>query len=221
MQVTSSQSSAQPAQAQSTATTLNSDYETFLIMLTAQMNNQDPLNPVDSSDYAVQLATFSSVEQQVMTNDLLAAMQAQLGMMNLSQLAGWVGMDAQAMAPGYFDGDPIEIETYPDPLADHVDLVVIDDAGHEVYRQQIDPGQQSVEWDGTDNEGNELPHGLYSIRTDSYASGAFLGQHQADVYSRITEARAGDTGIMLVLEGGTLVDSGSISALRQPDQGLS
>ena len=44
---------------------LSSDFETFLRMLTTQLQNQDPLNPVDSADFAVQLATFSSVEQQV------------------------------------------------------------------------------------------------------------------------------------------------------------
>ncbi len=41
---------------------ISADFETFLKMLTVQMQNQDPLNPVDSSDYATQLATFSGVE---------------------------------------------------------------------------------------------------------------------------------------------------------------
>ena len=44
----------------------------FLKLLTTQMQNQDPLNPIDSTDYAAQLATFSGVEQQVRTNSLLA-----------------------------------------------------------------------------------------------------------------------------------------------------
>ena len=52
---------------------ISSDFETFLKMLTVQMENQDPLNPTDSSEYAMQLATFSGVEQQVLTNDLLNA----------------------------------------------------------------------------------------------------------------------------------------------------
>ena len=51
---------------------LASDFDTFLRMLTTQMQNQDPLNPIDSTDYATQLATFSGVEQQVRTNSLLA-----------------------------------------------------------------------------------------------------------------------------------------------------
>ena len=51
---------------------ISSDFETFLLMLTTQLENQDPLNPIESQDFAVQLATFSGVEQQVLTNDLLS-----------------------------------------------------------------------------------------------------------------------------------------------------
>ncbi len=72
---------------------ISSDFETFLKMLTVQMQNQDPLNPVDSSDYAVQLATFSSVEQQVLTNDILRSLSDQIGGGSIQQLAGWIGME--------------------------------------------------------------------------------------------------------------------------------
>ena len=79
---------------------VTSDFEMFLRMMTTQMTNQDPLDPVDSADYAVQLATFSSVEQQVLTNDLLRLVSGQLGMSSMAQLAGWVGQDARAAVPG-------------------------------------------------------------------------------------------------------------------------
>ncbi|SHK20757.1 flagellar basal-body rod modification protein FlgD [Shimia gijangensis] len=206
----------QPVTSQASSTSLSSDYETFLKMLTVQMNNQDPLDPVDSADYAVQLATFASVEQQVMTNDLLTAVQAQLTTMGITQLAGWVGMDAQAMAPGQFDGEPVEVATYPDSLADQVELVVHDENGTEVYRQAIEVGQQNIQWGGIANDGTVLPEGLYSFSTESYADGLSLGEQPADVYSRIIEARAANGGIVLVLEGGAIVNSSEIAALRNP-----
>ena len=81
------------------ATNISADFETFLKMLTVQMQNQDPLNPIDSADYAVQLATFSGVEQQVQTNDLLKGLAASLGAAGLSEMAGWVGMEARTAAP--------------------------------------------------------------------------------------------------------------------------
>ena len=48
------------------------DFETFLKLLTAQLRNQDPLQPMDSTEFVAQLASFSAVEQQVRANDRLA-----------------------------------------------------------------------------------------------------------------------------------------------------
>ena len=79
-------------------TMISSDFQTFLRMMTAQMQNQDPLNPMEASDFAVQLATFSGVEQQVRSNDLLAGLSDQMSLMGVSQLAGWVGMEARTGA---------------------------------------------------------------------------------------------------------------------------
>jgi flagellar basal-body rod modification protein FlgD len=98
MEITSTTTATQTAAAPAAATAktpISSDFETFLLMLTTQMQNQDPLNPIESADFAVQLATFSGVEQQVKTNDLLQSLAQQMGIMGMSQLAGWVGMEAQ------------------------------------------------------------------------------------------------------------------------------
>lgn len=218
MQVSPSQQVApDPSATNGHGTSLTTDYETFLQMLTVQMTNQDPLNPVDSSDYAVQLATFSSVEQQVQTNDLLMTIIEQLMAMNVSQMAGWVGMDAQALAPGYFDGNPVETVLYPDPAADSVDFVVKNQDGEVVYRSTIDPEQENLSWDGTNLEGEVVPEGLYTFYTESFAEGTSLGFQEADVYSRIIEARATETGVVLVLEGGATVSAAEITALRAPD----
>ena len=90
--VTSAKPTSAPRQA------ISADFDTFLKMLTTQMQNQDPLNPIDSADYAVQLATFSGVEQQMKTNQLLDDLASQFGVMGMSQLAAWVGQEARAAA---------------------------------------------------------------------------------------------------------------------------
>ena len=106
-------------------------------MLTVQMKNQDPLNPVNSSDYAVQLATFSSVEQQVLTNDLLRALGDQMGGGNLGQLASWVGMQALARAPVAFDGSPIHLRPEYAADADTAALVVRNSSGTIITRAAV------------------------------------------------------------------------------------
>src|SRR6056297_97759 len=98
-----------PAAAQSAGTPkagtsmISSDFETFLRMLTAQVENQDPLNPLESTEFATQLATFSGVEQQVRTNELLGGLAAS----GLSQISAWVGMEGRAAAPVFFAGTPV------------------------------------------------------------------------------------------------------------------
>lgn len=86
-----------------TAAVLSSDFETLLQMLTAQARYQDPLEPMDSSEYAAQLAQFSMVEQQVQSNELLQSLGDQLGQSNIAQMASWIGMEARTTAPVQFD----------------------------------------------------------------------------------------------------------------------
>ena len=112
---------------------LTSDFETFLKMLTAQARYQDPLEPIDSTEYAAQLAQFSMVEQQVQTNDTLTALFAQMDSSNMASLAGWVGMEIRADTPVYFDGQPIAVSPGVAPTADAAYLVVTDTDGREVH----------------------------------------------------------------------------------------
>lgn len=196
---------------------LSSDFETFLTMLTVQMENQDPLNPIDSSDYAVQLATFSGVEQQVQTNDLLSSLSQQLTANGLAEMASWVGMEARAAVPAYFDGDtPVTLAPNPVAVADQVELVVFDQWGSEVSRQDLPVSTDAYEWTGVDASGTPLPTGTYSFELVSYAEGEVLSQDPVDVYTKITEIQSDGVGTLLVLSGGATVQAGAISALRDP-----
>ena len=62
------------AQSEAAAPSTTLDYNSFLTLLIAQMKNQDPMEPMASSDYVAQLATFSQVEKTVQTNQRLAAL---------------------------------------------------------------------------------------------------------------------------------------------------
>ena len=201
-------------------TNLNSDYETFLKMLTAQAKNQDPLDPLDSSEYAAQLAAFSSVEQQVETNDLLSMMISQLGAMSMAQLSGWVGMEARAAAPAYFDGDPVLVAPNPHNLADDAVLVVYDANDAEVQRYSIGASSDTINWDGVADDGTPFANGLYSFQVESYAKGELLSTDQAEIYSRITEARGENGDTILVLEGGANVSANAVTALREANTGI-
>lgn len=195
---------------------ISSDFETFLKMLTVQMQNQDPLNPVDSSDYAVQLATFSGVEQQVQTNDLLKGLTALLGTSGMAQMAAWVGKEARAPAAGYFDGSPITIAPNPAIIAEKAEVVVRNASGTEVDRFEIPVTADPVEWSGLDAQGYPRDLGLYNFEVISTAGGDILAQDPVDVYSTITEVRSQGGETVLILEGGAAISAAQVSALRDP-----
>ncbi|MCE6960919.1 flagellar hook assembly protein FlgD [Cereibacter sphaeroides] len=191
-----------------------SDYQTFLRMLTTELQNQDPMDPMDSKEFALQLATFSGVEQQVKTNDLLTTMSGSLGVMGLSELAGWIGREARVAAPAWFDGAPITISPNPVLGADRANLVVRDADGGIVAQEAIEAEAGPIDWAGTDAEGNPLPEGAYSFSIESYTGDELLGTTDVEVYSEVVEARGGSNGTILVLRGGVEVAASSVTALR-------
>lgn len=195
---------------------ISADFETFLKMLTVQMQNQDPLNPIDSADYAVQLATFSGVEQQVQTNDLLRALSGSLGAASLTEMAAWVGMDARSSGPAYFNGSPVTVVPDVMPASDSAQLIVKDSLGNEVQRLSIGTDGQPVTWDGRRADGALFGAGEYSFETASYSLGALQGQSGAQVYRRVTEVQAEGGTSVLVLEGGGQVNATDVTALREP-----
>ena len=199
------------------APSLASDFDTFLKMLTAQAKYQDPLNPVDSTEYASQLAQFSAVEQAVRTNETLQLIVGQLGGSDISSLASWVGMEARALSPAYFDGtSPISISPNPAAVADRVELVVYDEQGVEVQRNVIPVSAEQLEWTGLDDDGFPLPEGTYSFAVESFAEDELILAEQAEVYSRVTEAQVLNGDIILILEGGQAILSSSVTGLRDP-----
>lgn len=195
---------------------LSSDFETFLKMLTAQARYQDPLEPIDSSEYAAQLAQFSMVEQQVLSNDLLASLASQMGAGNLAQTAGWIGMDALTTAPTYFDGTPVRIKPNPAAASDEVFLIVRDNTGVEVQRMQLPLSAAPVEWAGVTGNGTRFPTGTYSFDVESRAQGEVISVEPAETYGRITEARLSDGEPILILEGGSAILASAVTGLRAP-----
>ncbi|MCK4713412.1 MAG: flagellar hook assembly protein FlgD [Marinosulfonomonas sp.] len=217
MEVTSATSTQTAAQTQAAASdkdVVNSDYTTFLKMLTAQVQNQDPLDPMSSDDFSSQLATFSGVEQQVKTNDLLAALGVQMGAMGMSQYASWIGLEARAAAPANFDGSPISVSPNPAAGADHAVLVVRNSDGVEVQRQDFTPSADELQWAGVSDSGAPFVDGLYTFEVESYSGEDLLATNKAEVYSEIVEAKSLNGATVLVLAGGAEIATTDVSGLR-------
>jgi len=144
----------------------------FLQLLVAQMQNQDPLEPMDNTDFIAQLAQFSSLEQMSNIADGIDQSNEwdylQMQSINNVMAAGLIGKEVKASYSGiYFDGvsEPT-ISLTTEEFAATLEISITDANGEEVAvltEEDVLPGKQSFEWDGRDKFGNTVPEGQYTV----------------------------------------------------------
>ena len=158
---------------------LADNFDTFLILLTTQLKNQDPLEPLDSHEFTQQLVQFTGVEQAITMNQnlesllaLIQATQSASAVNYLGQAAEWQG-DATSLANGraewaYEFVGPAQVAS----------ISIQNEAGLTVFAgpASLEPGRQQFVWDGTDIDGNALPDGTYTFNVSGLgADGNLLG----------------------------------------------
>ena len=153
----------------STATDLNTlGKEDFLTLLVAQMENQDPLEPQDSTEFIAQLAQYSSLEQQITSNEKLDSIGEQItGLVNATNAFSLLGRDVVAATDSFNLSDgSIDLGIQLDESASAATLNVLDSSGSVVASLSLSDlaaGNNFVTWDGTDASGEKLPAGTYSL----------------------------------------------------------
>ena len=152
--------------AQSTARQgIADNFDTFLQLLTTQLRNQNPLDPLDTNAFTQQLVQFSSVEQQLKTNDFLAALvQANGNSVNTSAV-NYIGkvVSASGTRSELIGGRAVWNFSLQD--AAKTTVTIKDENGNSVYTQTgpLQAGSGVFEWDGKTSTGASAPNGTYSI----------------------------------------------------------
>lgn len=151
---------------------LADDFSDFLNLLTTQLQNQDPLSPMDSTEFTNQLVQFSQVEQGINTNqkldDLLSLQLSGLS----SSMLGYVGLDVTyTSAEMNYDGtNPVDIHYGLAGDAAVLKVNVYDETGKNIVRSMDAPkttGTHDVTWDGKDNSGNVMEPGTYTVKVEA------------------------------------------------------
>lgn len=167
-QVTATINSAIAATASATGATqgtLAQNFTAFLQLLTTQLKNQNPLDPLDTNQFTQQLVQFAQVEQQLKSNDqlskLVALEQASQQTYALAFVGHSVAVDG-ATAP-LQDGMARWHLTVPKPTEATINIKAAN--GQTVYSgvYGMSPGQQPFVWDGRDMNGDQMPDGNYTI----------------------------------------------------------
>ena len=220
MDVTSTQRQSVPqAQETSVSTTAEnivSDYETFLTLLTTQIQYQDPLNPADSTEFVAQLATFSSVEQQIQTNTLLESLTTLTSLQGLGEMASWVGMEVRSAAPVNYAGAPVTLYPEIPIVASRADLVITRVDGSEAGRVVLDVTEEQVEWDGINGQGGALEHGTYIFSVEAFAGDTPLDPANVTAFQKVAEAQMANGQPILLLQGGGQLPTDGVLSLRTP-----
>jgi flagellar basal-body rod modification protein FlgD len=196
---------------------ISSDFETFLRLLTTQMQNQDPLNPMESTEFASQLAQFSAVEQQVRSNELLEGLQSGLQTLGMGQIGAWIGMQARAEMPVNFEGQPVTLSGARHSLADRMELIVRDGTGEIVQQLPIPLSDDAFAWQGAGLDGTVLDAGLYQFSVQNWSGEDMLEERAAMVYGTIDEVAMVDGEVWLSMAGGVAIPADALMGLGRPD----
>lgn len=169
-------------------TAIGEDFDTFLQLLTAQIKNQDPLAPLDSTQFVEQLATFSSLEQQVETNNTLGSIASMIGDLHSALANEWLGQEVAVSSKHVaYEGKPVEFEVNPAFAYDEAVLTVKDTQNNVVWQQALDAGQQRHTWDGSVlDQSVPAGNGVYELQVDLFSNGQAIASTQADIVSKIT-----------------------------------
>ena len=144
----------------------------FLQLLTAQLQNQDPLDPQKNHEFVAQLAQFSALEQQISVNENLQMMMLSQSSMANGQLSQLIGKEIVAQGDGINidggDAQPFNFEL-ANPAA-KVEITVYNQAGQAVATHSytnVKAGFKSLEWPGYGSDGKHLPDGRYRFEVSA------------------------------------------------------
>lgn len=154
------------SQASGDRTRLSDNYDTFLVLLTAQLQNQDPLAPMDSTQFTQQLVQFSQVEQQIRTNEQLESLVSHYQAASAGAAISYLGRDALIESNQTTLRGGQATWGYSLPIAaDDVTLTVQDARGRAIYETTGEKGSGShlFNWNGRDADGNQVADGAYRL----------------------------------------------------------
>jgi flagellar basal-body rod modification protein FlgD len=199
-------------------TKLGSDFKTFLTMLTTQLQNQDPLSPMDSSQFTQQLVSFSGVEQQIAANDKLAQIIGLQQTSGAGTYLGYIGKEVEASGNQLpLTGDTGKFTYTLDNVASDVAIKIYYKNGQLVRTVSGDKkiGKHELSWDGKDNGGTVLPKDTYTI---SVTAGAADGSSKAaptTTFGLVSGVETSKNGATLTA-GKARIDTANIISIRQP-----
>lgn len=145
------------------------NFDTFLLLLTTQLKNQNPLDPLDTNQFTQQLVQFAGVEQQIRSNESLEALVNLNKTSQLSTATSYIG--ATVTADGATTALKSGVATWyvTAPRAASATINISDSTGNVVYTHEttLEAGTNGFSWDGKKSDGSVAPEGQYTIKINA------------------------------------------------------
>jgi flagellar basal-body rod modification protein FlgD len=153
----------------SSRATIAENFDTFLQLLTTQLKNQNPLDPLDTNQFTQQLVQFTSVEQQLKTNEFLEAMMTASQGASNAEAVSYVGkvVTASGNKAELVNGQAQWHFAVEQPA--NIIATVRDMDGNVVYTKAggVEQGESVFTWDGVGSDGRKRADGSYSITIEA------------------------------------------------------
>ena len=163
------------------------EFNSFIQLLTAQVRNQDPLAPLDSTQFVEQLATFSTLEQQVQSNDALSSIANMIFDLGTLLANEWLG-EQITVESSYvpYTGSSIEYEVDRPENVDRAQLSVRDSSGEIVWNETLDLSDERFVWNGQLTDGPATNDSLYQLSIDFFRGNEFAGSTAPRLVTTVT-----------------------------------
>lgn len=210
--VTSSSSSASASMKQS----IGMDKDDFLTLLITQLQNQDPLNPMDGTEFMTQMAQLTQVEQAYNTNTNLESILSALNNSSSLSASSLVGKSVSATGSqvALASGGSAQISYSVPSAAEQVTVTITDSNGSTVRtltQGQTAAGTSSVTWDGRDASGNQLAAGTYNVSVAGINSAGNTVTCQPLVTGKVEGISYSGTSVTMTIGGLTVPFSNIMS----------
>lgn len=206
---------------QASSDTLATDFADFLNLLTVQLQNQDPLSPMETNEFTNQLVAFTGVEQQINTNQKLDSLVALSLGSSFSSALGYVGLEASYVSTEFYhDGSGTsEIKYALDSESFETVARVVNENGDIIYEEDVsgNTGSQDFVWDGLTDQGEAAPAGTYEIRIDALDFDGNAVGSTTVVKGEITGVETQD-GVIYSIIGERAVAIGNILNASKPGE---
>ena len=148
-----------------TGATIAATFDQFLTLLTTQLQNQNPLDPLDTNQFTQQLVQFAGVEQQLRTNSQLENLVSQSKAQSVPVAAGFVGMTITADGSATNLANNQAVWSFKSPAAGTATFTITDKNNKTVYTEtrKVTAGSQSFTWNGKDQNKVTYPPGEYRL----------------------------------------------------------